>query len=103
MSFREAVGEMDAALVDAFGMLTAYTPQGGSPVEVSGIFERAYVPVDAGLAGVQSEGPAIFYRLQDLPVDPATDVPSISVDGNTYRVTEVHKDGDGGVRLILHR
>ena len=60
---------------------------------------RAWTPS----ARVSSAGPAVFYRLSDLPVDPETDDPVITVDGVGYEVIDVKKDGQGGVLLQLHK
>lgn len=102
-AFRDAVAAMDAVLVDNLGEPTSYTPAAtGSPVSVRGIFDAAYVRVDVGQAGVSSAGPAVFYRLADLPVDP-DDESQVGIAGVTYSVDDVQKDGQGGVRLILRR
>lgn len=85
------------------GELTQYS-DGGAAVDVVGIFTAHYVRVDAGRAGVQSSGPAVFYKLSDLPSDPQViDPSSIVVDGTSYKVAECKKDGEGGVLLLLHR
>lgn len=97
------VGRMDAALLNALGVPTTYTPAAGSAHAVTGIFDNAYERVDAGEAGVSSVGPAVFYRTADLPSDPDADEPAIVIAGKTYRVAESQKDGQGGVWLLLHR
>lgn len=98
---------MDAAVGAAFSTATTYQAKGCAPVPVSGIFDSAYVRVEAGggdfLSGVSSSGPAVFYRLADLPVDPEQDDPIITINGTSYQVIENKKDGQGGVRLILHK
>jgi len=104
MTWRDQVARMDGALVDRhFGEPTTYTTGSGQVAQVNGIFDAEYVRVDAGEAGVGSAGPAVFYRLSDLPADPGDDEPEIQINGVTYRVTEVKNDGQGGVTLMLHR
>jgi hypothetical protein len=72
-------------------------------VDVRGIFDAAYVRVEAGRAGVSSSGPAVFLRLEDLPTDPENDEPIMTVAGVNYTVREAQKDGQGGIHLLLHR
>ena len=103
MAFPDLVSGMDLALLATFGVDTTYASPAAASAAVRGIFDAAYVRIDAGEAGVSSAGPAVFYRLTDLPVDPADDYPRITIGGVVYTVTEVAKDGQGGVRLMLHR
>lgn len=104
MDFDDEVSRMNAAHVAAFGTPTTYQPQGGSAVPVRGIFTAAYVRVDPhdALAGISSSKPTVFYRLMDLPSDPETDTPVITIKGQAYRVSEPKKDGAGGIELVLH-
>ena len=92
----------DRAVLQHLGGPVLYAPRGGDAVEVRGIFDRSYVRVDAGEPGISSRGPAVFLLLADLPSDPETDEPTITVAGVSYRVTEAEPDGQGGVRLLLH-
>lgn len=93
----------DRAVLHHLGGTVRYAPSVGAPVDVRGIFDAAYVRADVGQAGVASSGPAVFFRLADLPADPAADKPTLTVDGTTYKVAKVEKDGQGGVLLRLHR
>lgn len=102
MSFGDLQRTMDRAVLEHLGGPVTYTSAEGDTVEVIGIFDRSYVRLDAGEAGVSSTGPALFVRLEDLPADPETDNPTIMVDGTKYRVREVEPDGRGGVRLLMH-
>jgi hypothetical protein len=103
MSWTGLVGGLNGAVLAHFGEPTTYSPKVGQAVQVTGIFDAAYVRVEAGEAGVSSGGPAVFYRLADLPVDPADDEPEITVGGVTYAVRETKKDGQGGLVLLLRR
>lgn len=101
---------MDAAVIAAFkeeptGDTPAitYTPPGGTAVPVDGIFDDAYVFVEEGEAGVSTQGPAVFFRLADLPSDPGQDDgPIVTIYGVTYSVIRVKPDGMGGIRLGLN-
>ena len=105
MTWRDLVGEMDDTLVEAFGVATTYIPATGTvgATSVRGIFDAAYVRVDAGQVGVESAGPMVFYRTVDLPLDPDSDDPEIVIEGVSYGVRERQRDGQGGIRMFLQR
>lgn len=95
----------DRAAVQHLGGPVRYTPASGPPVDVTGIFDAAYVTAAAGgQVGVGSSGPAVFLVLADLPTDPEDDDPTITVAGKSYRVKGApEKDGTGGVVLRLRK
>lgn len=93
----------DRAVLEHLGGPVIYEPFDGDAVEVTGVFDEAYVRADVGHAGISGSGPAVFFRLSDLPSDPEVDDPTIIVNGSRYRVREVEPDGQGGVHLLLHR
>lgn len=103
MGFAELVAQVDRAVqVGLGGELVTYTPAEGPPVEVTAVFDRAFVLVKGTAdAGVEASGPAVFCRLEDLPCDPEDDDPKITVRGVDYRVIERMPDGMGGVVLAL--
>lgn len=113
MAFPDLLAAADRAALTHLGGPVRYAPTalaGESFADVLGIFDAAYIRVDAGQAGVSSCGPAVFLRLADLVAgdgtqfDPETDeVPTVTVNGISYRAREVQKDGMGGVLLLLHR
>jgi hypothetical protein len=86
-----------------------YRANGGEPVEPApvGIFDEHYVLVQGDAhAGVESVGPAVFLRLEDLPGDPDLDdreLTIVTIRGVDYRVKEVKPDGIGGVVLTLRK
>lgn len=86
------------------GREVTYRPGTGDPVVVTGLFEEAYSLASASDAGVSSSGPAVFFRLEDLPSDPAADTGDVEVVIGTkaYRRREVRPDGQGGVLILLH-
>lgn len=103
MAFADLLAYVDRAALRHLGSAVGYKPEGGASVSVYGIFDAAYVKVDAGNAGVSSCGPAIFLKLADLPSDPSDDNPEITVAGVAYQVKEAQPDGLGGVLLQLRR
>lgn len=109
MSFSDLVAAADRAAQAALGgEAVTYTPTVGAPppaaVQVTGIFDEKYVlAVGSADTGVETIGPAVFLRLEDLPVDPEDDEPTLTIRGVDYRVHARPRDGMGGIVLALRR
>ena len=104
MAFPDLVERIDRAVQGNLGGVSVtYEPAEGDPVEVTGVFDEVYHRVIAAEAGVEQIGPAVWFRLDDLPEDPDDDDPLITIAGNLYRVVERQRDGMGSIRLLLHR
>lgn len=105
MSFSALVAAADRAAQAALGGETVtYAPEVGDPVEVTGIFDENYVLAKGSAeAGVEALGPAVFFRLEDLPVDPEDDEPTLTIRSVSYSVVERRPDGMGGIVLALRR
>jgi hypothetical protein len=86
------------------GVVVSYKPAISPAVNVTGIFDAQYVLAKGSAeAGVEATGPAVFFRFSDLPVDPESDDPILTINGLTYSVTERRPDGLGGIVLVLRR
>jgi hypothetical protein len=106
MTFASLIANADrAAQVILGGVDVVYQPQSGASVTVTGIFDDAYVAVDNGNAGVEQVGPVVWLRLEDLPVHPDDDEPTITINSVDYIVRERQVDGTvgGSIRLLLHK
>lgn len=104
MLFSELLAQTDRAMFAAFGEPVTYAPQSGSPVQVTGIFDERFVLAKGDAqAGVEATAPAVFFRFEDLPVDPEDDEPRLTIRGIVYRVTERMPDGMGGIVLALRK
>lgn len=119
MSFADLVAAADRVAMSVFGdkdgngepLPVTYAPEIGAPVSVTptgapltGIFDEQYVLAKGSAeAGVETLGPAVFFRIEDLPVDPEDDEPTITIRGLDYRVIERRPDGLGGIVLALRR
>ena len=103
--FADLVAAADRAAQAALGGETVtYAPEVGDPVDVTGIFDELYVLAKGSAeAGVETLGPAVFLRLEDLPTDPDDDEPTLTIRSVDYRVTERRPDGMGGIVLALRR
>lgn len=79
-----------------------YTPEGGAPVTITGIYDSAFaLAKGTAEAGVETQAPAVFLRFGDLPVDPELDDPILTIRMVDYRVHERIPDGIGGIVLTL--
>lgn len=114
MGFSELVAQADRAAQTALGgEAVTYAPTVGAPVSVTGIFDAQFVLAKGDAqAGVEASGPAVFFRLEDLPVDPETDEPTLTIHAaphraaelvGNYRVIERRPDGIGGIVLAIRR
>jgi hypothetical protein len=88
------------------GGAVRYAPSAltGEPfVDLTGVFDDAYVQASSLDQQVTSTGPRVFVLLADLaPYDPEEDEnPTVTIGGVRYRVREAQKDGQGGVLLQL--
>lgn len=83
------------------GESVTYTPAGGAPESVTGIFDGVSVEVDMeqGLS-VQSTDPSLSVHLADLAVEPTVG-DAITVRGVSYTIAEIHPDGQGDARFKL--
>ena len=103
MAFADLVAQVDRAAQAALGgEVVTYKPLVGPAVPVTGIFDEQFVLAkgDAN-AGVEAQGPAVFFRIEDLPVDPENDDPTLTIRGQAYRVIERMRDGIGGIILAV--
>ncbi len=105
MRFPDLVADVDRAVQGHLGGVTVtYQPKVGAPVEVVGMFDEAFVLIDRQ-AGVEQVTPSVVVRLEDLPVHPDDDEPTLTINGTPYKVRERQTDGSvgGSIRLLLHR
>lgn len=104
-TFAELVEATDRAAQEHLGgEEVIYQPAAGAAVPVTGIFDAAYVLANGNPeAGVETLGPAVFFRLADLPADPDDDEPTLTIRGVDYSVIERRPDDLGGIVLALRR
>lgn len=107
MDFPALLAQTDRAVLSLGGPVR-YVTGAGRSIDVTGVFDLVHVVVGAGTAGAANTTPAVFLRLEDLVVDGAavdpeedSDAARVVVNGTSYRVQVVRKDGHGGVTLLL--
>ncbi len=108
MSWPTLAGLAQRATLRAFGESVSYTPIGGELVSLVGIFSERYVDVDLnavsgniGNVSVASVGPAIDFKLADLPGGVAERGATLVIRGKAYTVANVEPDGHGAALLRL--
>lgn len=97
----DAVG---TACRDAFGESVTYTPQGGSPVSLSGIFnaQTEVIEDDAGVP-VRSWLPSLGFKKSAIAPATAKAGDAVTARSTSYKVRAVEDDGEGMIRVLLHR
>lgn len=102
--WNSAVGELLTACRDQFGRTVIYTPSGGDPVEISGIFDRNQESMEIDAAGmpVVYQRNVLFLLAKDIPFTPSQG-DRARIDETTYRVDHVQNSEPGGYRLLLNR
>ena len=92
--------------VNDFGKSFRYVPSIGPESTLTGIFDAAYLLMEAGTPGVSGTAPTLVCRtddLQALPMGKAIDGDRI-IDGATeYFINDVQPDGIGMTVLIVER
>ncbi len=92
---------------DVFGESTqpTYTPAGGAPFAIDGVFDNAYLGVVTladGSPDMQTVNPVLGVRISQFPAPPvAGDKVYIASVAQTYIVNEVKVDGHGWAKLEL--
>ena len=92
-----------------FGEPVTYTLASGIPIQVTGIFDEAYTPVElVADPSVNSARPVLGVRLSDFPADWAPERAqgeqlTIQRTGVAYVVKSGKPDGHGHARLELNQ
>ena len=95
MPFTENISEfLDPA---DFAHAATYTPDGGSPIIVNGIFDNEYFDEVGGRVGVEGSTPA--FHCADISGVAQGD--ALTVNGTAYKVINVQPDGTGLTTLYL--
>lgn len=88
--------------VDDFGTTASYTIQGGSAVNVIGIFDNEFIEINAGgTVGVAIQQPRFLCRTDD--VSSATEGDAITILTVNYTIRIVQDDGTGMTTFVLEK
>ena len=103
MNFAGLLSQTDKVALSILGDPVTYTTGLGVSSSVRGVFDANFLKVELGDAGVSSYGPAIFFRVSDLPAGALTDVAAtVTIASVPYSIWEVEPDGIDGVHFRLH-
>ncbi len=101
MAWSDRVDRVLRAGLREFGQAVTYTPKGGSPVEITAVFDAAYQLVTLGFdVEIDAVGPVLGVRLGEFEAPPAQG-DQVTVAGTAYAVRSVQPDGQGGASLVL--
>ncbi|MGQ9686627.1 MAG: head-tail joining protein [Thiobacillaceae bacterium] len=98
MAFTDSVSRMDEACLRVFGREIIYLPETGGAYGLTVILEEGRRSEEAS-PGVYA---VAFASLADFSAPPVRG-DHLTATGATYRVVDVDVDGEGGVRLTLHK
>lgn len=96
-----ADGVMAAAL-NTFSLTATYQPSAGQSFSIRGIFNERFLEVDQNGLQVLSDQPNLGVRDADFQTPPKQD-DTVVIEGTTYKVNDVQKDGEAGTVLLLYR
>lgn len=86
--------------INDFGVEVIYTPDGGSPSTVTGIFDNPYLAADAGgFVEFTATSPTFITRTSAITGVAYGD--TLTIDSVTYLIREVMPDGTGMTTLAL--
>ncbi len=85
---------------DGFGVEATYTPNVGAAITVVGVFDDAYLAVQAGEIPVAGSQPQLVYETAKIATPPVYGE-RLTVNGQDYTIVGVHPDGTGTTTLIL--
>lgn len=103
MSFADLIASTDRACQSHLGgEPVTYAPAVGTTVTVMGMFDENYLLIDRGNSGVEQVVPSVLLRIEDLPVHPDEDTPTLTILGVAYTVKGRETDGQPGGSIRLH-
>ena len=83
---------------DDFADVAVYTEDGGSPVNINGIFDDDYLLEDGGSVGFASSVPV--FQCPTSNVSTAAPNDTLTVLGIDYNITQV-RPGDRGITFLI--
>jgi hypothetical protein len=102
MSFADTVADMDADLIDEFGVQVTFTPAGGLGASVDVILTSGQnlEDVEEGVH-VVAFAPRSSFASAPAKGDTVTIPSGRTVEAGVYRVAKIEHDGQNGRRLFL--
>lgn len=86
--------------INDFGIEATFTPSGGSPVVIAGIFDAPHIGVEAGgSVEVSVTAPTFMTRTVDVATADYGDL--INISAVDYIIRDIMPDGTGMTTLVL--
>ncbi len=104
MAWSDATSAVLLQVLGTFGQTVVYTPASGTPVTITGVFDKEATAIDlgGGMPAVSSVSPVLLIKLSDLVAKPAKG-DRVTVAGTNYRMIDSEEDGQGGSKLRLQK
>lgn len=106
MPVESAADRLTFLSVDEFGVTATYQQQVGPDVEITGIFDRQHLAVEAGDAAVTGFAVTFTCRADDLAqlmFNQARQGDQLVINGENWIVVEAQPDGTGMAVLLLKK
>ena len=101
-SFIDDMQERDLSLLQTLdGREITYTPKGGMPRIIPGMFQEFTELVDGDSVDIVATNPVLSVRSIDLPCPETGDI--VEIDGIEYEVAVIRPDNEGIIELILEK
>ena len=95
-------GQVQGAVLEHLGRDVVYTPQSGQPVTIRAVYRGPHEAVSFDPMQISTTLPELFVRLADLPPG-SRKGDNVALDTDTYRVTDIEPDGEGGALVCIAR
>jgi hypothetical protein len=103
MGWTEMAGRIHYAGQKVFGETVVFTPDGGDPQTVTGIFDSEFTYQEMiGETVVETSRPRMILRATDITGTPAR-ADAINVRSTDYSIVEIHPDGQGDLEMLLEK
>ncbi len=96
-----AAGVIESAQ-STFGESVTYTPAGGSPSTIVGIFNDIFEAIDQNSGGIMSARPTLGVAVADFGTLPSPG-DAFTIRSVSYEIEEIQRDGEAGLVLHLHK
>ncbi|MBG95144.1 MAG: hypothetical protein CL793_07820 [Chloroflexi bacterium] len=103
MGWLDLAARVQTASQTVFGESVTFTPAGGSPATVTGVFEAEHAFQEVmGDTTIETARPVVAFRIASLSQTPVRG-DSITVRSTNYTAIEIQPDGHGDVVVVLEK
>lgn len=103
MNWRSHTDRIISAVTKTFGDEMTFSPKGGTPVQINGVFDFEHEAVDPETQAIISvQQPVVTVRIADLPREPKRGDRFV-IKSVSYDVRDVRPDGHGAALVLLNK